>query len=468
MTDKPLKYVIEHPTSLKQYVFDFIFFISGIKGEKCNCDFNQNIDIYYGNIPSFTDNISIIIRETNREVISPEILEGKLKPEQVDKILDFDIIYAILEFLTDHVNSNLSNEAYDEHDRLLFNHSFQSRSHLNDIPIVNLYVNFILELIEHKCHIVRVPLWPKGKTCAIGLSHDVDNPDKYSMLRAPLFIKSKPIRENISNTLWKIGSGVRYLIDKEKNNFWLFNHIIALEETYGFKSTFFVASVNAYSEYGSGLDVRYNIDNKKFRTVFNEILEGNFELGLHASYFAYKNGERFEYEKRKLEEIVKVNITGLRHHYWHMGRDQQRTLKLHESAGFKYDSSIAFEEHMGFRYNTALPYYPWNEEANRCLNVMQFPVFCMDGNLSYQPLEVDLVIGKLKEFVLLIKQFGGIGIIDWHVNTSYPLNSEFMNWGKCYVRFIEYLSSNNTIWVNSLGNINDWLRARTNDFGSKK
>jgi len=461
MSNKTIKYVIERPTSLKRYVFDFIFFILGIKGEIYNDNLNQKIDIYYGNNPSSTENISIIIRENSQAVICSEILEGKLKPENISKIVDFDIINAISKLITDQVNSNLSDNAYDEHDRLLFEYSFQSNFHIADIPLVNLYVNFLLELIEYKCQLVRVPLWPDGKICAIGLSHDVDKPDKYSILRVPFFLKSKPVKSHIYYALRKIKNGVKYILDKERDNFWLFNNIMELEEKYDFKSTFFFASMNAFGEYDSTPeDVEYNIEDRKFREVFIEILKREFEIGLHASYFAYKSEERFKYEKQKLEEITRTRITGLRHHCWHLGRDQQRTFKFHESAGFEYDSSIAFNERMGFRNNIALPYYLWNEEYSRKLNVMELPVFCMDGNLFYQSIEVDKAIVKLKQFVATIKQSGGIGVVDWHVRTSYPLNSEFLNWGKCYVRFVEYLSNDATIWVTSLGNINDWLRNR--------
>ena len=459
MINRTLKYVIERQSPLNQYVFDFIFSVLGIKGEICN-NSSQNIDIYYGSNPSSTDNISIIIKEANQDVICSEIIESKLKLEHVGKVVDFDIINAISKLITDEVNSNISDKAYDEHDRLLFNYSFQSNNHIGKIPLVNLYVNFLIELIEHKCHVNRVPLWPKGKTCAIGLSHDVDNPDKYSIIRSPLFLKSRSINWHIINILTKTKHGLKYLVDKEKNNFWLFNKVMDLEEKHGFKSTFFFASMNAFSEYGSTLDVKYDIEHNKFQIIFDEILKRNFEIGLHASYLAFKSADRFKYEKRKLEEILKMKVTGLRHHYWHMGRDQQRTLKYHESAGFEYDSSIAFNEHMGFRYNIALPYYPWNEEANSKLNVLQLPVFCMDGNLFYQPIEVDIAFEKLKQFVHIIKQFGGIGVIDWHVRTSLPVNSEFMKWGDCYVRLIEYLSNDSEIWVNSLGNISDWLRNR--------
>jgi hypothetical protein len=79
---------------------------------------------------------------------------------------------------------------------------------------------------------------------------------------------------------------------------------------------------------------------------------------LHASYNAYAAAEWFVYEKEKLEEVAQAKIKGLRPHYWHIGRDQHKTLRFHEATGFGYDSSIAFNDHIGFRMDIALPYYP--------------------------------------------------------------------------------------------------------------
>ena len=78
MTNQTLKYVIERQTPLKQYIFDFIFFIFGIKGEKCNDDFNQNIDIYYGNNPSSMENIAIIINIGNFGFFEKSLLPSLL------------------------------------------------------------------------------------------------------------------------------------------------------------------------------------------------------------------------------------------------------------------------------------------------------------------------------------------------------------------------------------------------------
>lgn len=113
----------------------------------------------------------------------------------------------------------------------------------------------------------------KGKTCAIELPHDVDKPEKCPILKMLLFINSKTITWNIHNNLAKIREKEDFIIDKDRNNYWLFNYIMQAENRYSLKSAFFFASMNLYGEYGSPYDVTYNIQNRKFSSIFDEILK---------------------------------------------------------------------------------------------------------------------------------------------------------------------------------------------------
>jgi hypothetical protein len=113
MTDRPLRYIIEPETPLKQNVVEFIFFIMGIKGAKYNRISDQNIDIYYGNNCPNPEEVLMIIAENSHDVICENLLEGKLKPEHIDKVVEFDFINAISQLMTDKVNSKLPDTAYD-------------------------------------------------------------------------------------------------------------------------------------------------------------------------------------------------------------------------------------------------------------------------------------------------------------------------------------------------------------------
>lgn len=92
---------------------NFFFFIMGIKGAKYNRISDQNIDIYYGNNCPNPEEVLMIIAENSHDVICENLLEGKLKPEHIDKVVEFDFINAISQLMTDKVNSKLPDTAYD-------------------------------------------------------------------------------------------------------------------------------------------------------------------------------------------------------------------------------------------------------------------------------------------------------------------------------------------------------------------
>lgn len=455
-----VKYRIEKQSPLKQYIFDFLFNIIGVQTQRCDSDSNHNqIDIYYGNNPSV--NCKVIILENALDVIWKQLIEKKISKNDTDRVVKFDVISAISSLITDEVNRNLPDSAYDTHERLIFSRSFQSKANIANVPIINLYVNSFRELLERKLSIKGIPLWPKAKKCAIGLSHDVDVPDRYAILRPPLICRNKDLKWHLVTNLKRAKAVIEYATGRGPDDFWLFEDVMQEEAKYGFNSTFFFAAVSQFDDWGSISDVAYNIQDLKFAKTFKNITSRGFEIGLHASYNAYHNENYLRNEKEKLEKIAGVEIVGLRHHRWHIGKEQFKTLRMHEKAGLEYDSSIAFNDHIGFRRSVALPYYPWDEVDRRMINVIQLPVFCMDGNLFYNQTENHDAIGKLKNYVNIIKQSGGLGVVDWHVRTSFPKNSKYLKWGKAYIEFLDFLSHDDDIWVTNLGEINSWLRERS-------
>jgi len=451
---------MEKESPLKQHVFDFLCNIAGVRAEKCdsNSDRNQS-DIYYGNNPSA--NCKIVILENAADVIWKHLIERKISENDTNRFVKFDIINAISLLITDEVNKNQPDVAYDNHERLICSRSFQSRENIANIPIVNFYVDYFKRLLECKLFMEGIPLWPGAKKCAIGLSHDVDVPDRYAVLKPPLFPKNKDFKWHLIMSLKRTKAIMEYMSGKDPDDYWLFENIMQEEAKYGFKSTFFFASVNQFDEWGTIFDIAYNIQDSKFAKTFKNITDRCFEIGLHASYNAYLSEDYFIFEKEKLENIAGVKVDGLRHHCWHMGKDPLGTLRMHEKTGFEYDTSLAFnDDEMGFRRNVAFPYYPW-DPVNRCaINVFQLPVFCMDGNLLFVPREDDVAIQKLKDYIGVIKQTGGLGVIDWHVRASFPKNSKYLNWGETYIKLLEHLSNDDEIWVTSLGEVNSWLRKR--------
>jgi peptidoglycan/xylan/chitin deacetylase (PgdA/CDA1 family) len=443
-----ITYKLEGGDDFTRYVLDFIFTTLGLRSTETDSD---TADLYYGNAPASSD-YAVVIPKNRSDVLWDELLSGKVNSTDMGKILPFDLVNAVGYFLADVGNIGLTGDHYDEHGRLKSQYSFQASHELGNVPIVNVYISFLRELLELRIQAVGTTMWPEGNKCAIALSHDVDYPYLYAGLGAPWVPRNAGLKAKLL---------VRRMLDRNPDRFWLFNDIMNVEEAHGCRSTFLFATTNRYSDWGSPeYDVAYDADTGKFRNVMGQISQRGFEIGLHASYNAYVEASRFIAEKEKLEELTGRRVTGLRHHYWHVGPAESNTLALHEWAGFDYDSSLAFNDDMGFRRNVAFPYYPWYEPERRPLNVMQLPVFCMDGNLFYHQVTVEKALSRLKAYIETIKRYGGLGVIDWHVRTSYPKNPEYSDWGHCYVKLLELLSSDPEIWMTNLQDTVSHLKQR--------
>jgi peptidoglycan/xylan/chitin deacetylase (PgdA/CDA1 family) len=446
---KGLTYKIESDNPITSYVFDFLAEIFGVRLTELK---SGKSDIYYGNKSSDS---TMIIRLNQNHLIWEELTQGKVSGEV--KVIEFDLISAIGAFLTDSTNQPLTPEKLDRHDRLKFTASFQYQNKIDHFPIINLYMQYLADALKKNFKVKLVPLWPKGKKCAIGLSHDVDNPLKTNIFRVPLSA-GKTNREKMIILYQKLKMAGDILVNQNAEGYWQFTEIMDAEAKYGFKSTFYFCSATRQSEYGTQFDVDYDILSDKFKNLFRDIENRGFVTGLHTSYNAYKSERYFVKEKKRLEENAGTKIKGLRHHFWHLGSNIEKTLLEHEKAGFLYDSSIAFNDHIGFRRSVALPYQLWL--GQRKSNVTEMPVFLMDGNLFYTSKNVQQSVKTVKKYISVIEKYGGIGVIDWHDRTSFPKDKKFAHWGEAYLLILKYLATKKDIWVTSPDEIYDWLARR--------
>jgi len=440
------------------FIFNYIFFIIGVKSEFIEySDTNySDINIIYGRKkPNNFNGIFILEKETERF----DINVIKKAATNFSKEINIDIIKLIDNFLCDTVNNNKSNNDFDSHDRLKFESSFQYINNLSKQPLVNIIIGLFEKIIEEFFKIDRLPLWPNQKKCVIILSHDVDAPIKY----AHLF--NYKLYPNISGSFIKhyyhfLKISKDYILDKNKCNYWLFDEIIKCEKSFGFKSTFFFSVINNKDKGANFVDVDYRVTKERFRNLFCKINKENFEIGLHASYNAYQQEENFIKEKSILENNCDSEVIGLRHHYWHLGKDYRRTLKYHNNAGFQYDSSIAFNDHLGFRNNIAFPYPIYYKEENIFLKLIEIPTFCMDGHIFYNNISKEKGFHEIISMIQSIKNNQGIGAFDWHVRTSYPGNKEYKDQGELYLEILKWLSNDNEIWVTNYLDVINWLKTR--------
>ena len=135
---------------------------------------------------------------------------------------------------------------------------------------------------------------------------------------------------------------------------------------------------------------------------------------------------------------------------------------MHEKAGFLYDSSLSFNDHIGFRYSSALPFFPYHSKLRRKINVLQIPAFCMDGHLFYKDsMTAKKAVPKISKYIDILIDNQGIGSIDWHIRTSFPKGEQYKEWGKAYLEVLEQLAAREDIWVTSAAEFYEWWKNRS-------
>lgn len=457
-----ISYFIENETKEDEYIFEFIFDTLGFNSKKIDTPIDASICYVKKFNAKGLSGKSIIFQKDESHVIWDDLIINKVDASSLSNVLPFDIINALAFFLLDKGNKELHSSSFDEHQRLISYKSFQFRNGIGAVPIVNKYILFLKVLLEYRLDIKLKPFYPNGKKACVILSHDVDRPDKHAFLKNyPLIPKDKNCNAVFKHYRHLMTLIKGYLLDRNRQEYWCFDEIIKEELRFGFKSTSYFAVINNFHKDGHILDVSYSINYPKFKTVFKKMRDHGFEVGLHASYNAFIDKARFNYEKATLEVVSKSEIIGLRHHYWHLGKDVNKTLLMHEEAGFCYDSSLAFNDNLGFRYNVALPFYPYITKLNRRLNVLQIPVFCMDGNLFYNnSMTVNKAVSEISKYFDILENNFGVGAIDWHIRTSCQKGDKYLKWGEAYMKILEILAERDDIWVTSAADFYKWWNNR--------
>ena len=453
-----INYRIERPDPLTTYTLEFIFDLLGVRSKQTSL---PNCSLYYGDPATAPVAAGVVIPCVPSDIVWEGFRQGRINARS-GRVFPFDVVNAVKQFLTDDVNLPYDAERCDGHQRLRFDASFQVRHGIASVPIVNAYVISLGEWLTEQLQVSRIAAWPPGRRCAIGLSHDVDRVARLSAtLWWPPYARHLSRYENVvvaRQRAWHIRQQIRHpFVD----DIGVFLNVLAFEKASGCASTSFFAARNRFDEHGSLLDVSYDIRGARMRGLLTQLRDGGCEIGLHASYRAFEARESFVGERRLLQEVSKTNVKGIRHHFWHTGADVEETLTNHEKAGFAYDSSLAFNEHLGFRRSVAWPYYPWSKKLGRKLKTLQLPMFCMDGNLFYRSVSVDVAVKEIAAMVQTIKDVGGVGVIDWHSDTSSPVTPGYREWGEAYAKVVELLTTDSEIWTTNLQTIADWHADRS-------
>ena len=334
-------------------------------------------------------------------------------------IINYDIIASAFYLLSGWQEYFTSNNVKSE--RFSYNSSIQCKLGIVTKPIVNYYFDILKTAIEKVYDKeLRVSLWGDN-SFATFISHDIDKCNSawiegsYSEIKkGNLFTPFKLILKRI-------------FINDEWFNF---EQIISLEKKHNATSTFFFLAKKGKHDFFLNAD--YDIKDKKIRKVFKLIEDNNSEIAIHGSIGTHTNSQQLA------SEITKFNkkICGNRFHL--LNYDVDKTPNILETNNIKYDSTLGFAEHIGFRNSYCFPFVPYNLKDDKPYSFLEIPLIIMDTTLYHKKYMKISQQDILPEIILLIdevKKFNGCFSLLWHNN--YFSKYKYKGWCDIYEEIVK-------------------------------
>ena len=337
-----------------------------------------------------------------------------------------------------------------------------------DIPALELHIAFLRNLIvESDLALVEIPPVPDGFQFIVCLTHDVDHPSirqhKWDhtivgfLLRAifgsviDAFLGRVSIRDVAKN--WAAAIKLPFVYMDLAKDFWRDFDDRYMELEKGLPSTFFVIPRKGYPGKhagGSAPALRAaHYEAQELTDTICKLKGAGCEVGLHG-VDAWLNETAACNELEEIRRLTGGSEIGVRMHWLYY--DNKSPVALDE-AGAAYDSTIGYNETVGFRAGTTQVYKPLEAEQ-----LLELPMHAMDTAMFY-PAYLGLSAREAK--VLLDSmvdnavQFGGCLTVNWHDRSTAPERL----WGGCYRELIQELKSR-MVWFSTGGQATAWFRKR--------
>lgn len=315
-------------------------------------------------------------------------------------------------------------------------------------------------------HIARggaKPVWPEGKPFAVCLTHDVDMVTLYS--NQQFFRASGQSLRQVKN--WKQATNAVISFCREcvvtslkkgaTDPLHCYERWLDVEDKIRARSTFFFwpgwRSVGRHhaSDCTYELTDRLVFDGQRCTVteMIREIDCRGWEIGLHPSWYSFDDAEEMKRQKAALEKALGKDVVSVRQHYLHY--DIRVTPRVHAVAGLRYDSTLGFNDNVGFRFGTCYPWRLYELPAEEELPIVAVPLIIQDGAMLNQMkgmrLDEDTAFQYIMQITEAVERVGGVLTLLWH-----PSGVISPTWWNLYLRSLEYLKVKDA-WFGSVRNV---------------
>jgi hypothetical protein len=313
------------------------------------------------------------------------------------------------------------------------------------------------------------PQWPGNRPFAVCLTHDLDVVSEAGCGQA--WRKARTVLAgHAPDKVLQLGLAARRFAQAatrfgRPDPLWKFEKWLEVEAAVGARSTWFVFPDNVGRRHFT--DCSYSFDQRIVfrgrRTTVGEFVrtldrEG-FEIGLHASWNAYDDLTELSRQKQRVEELVGHEIVSVRHHWLHY--DIRKTPAVHVATKFRYDSTLGFNDNVGFRYGTCRPWRLTDLATQQPLPMLEIPLIAQESALLNPSkglrLDVEQAFSYLMQLTDEIAAVGGVFTLSFHPDIIHPVRCR--GWFDLYEQILSELKSRNP-WFATIRQVGEyWLNA---------
>jgi peptidoglycan/xylan/chitin deacetylase (PgdA/CDA1 family) len=273
-------------------------------------------------------------------------------------------------------------------------------------------------------------VWSEGKPFAVCLTHDVDLISSHSFQQS-VRKRAENIRNGLS-MVTKARSLVGLVLDivreikhaKTQDPLHCYERWLEVEAAVGARSTFFFwpgwGSVSKHhpSDCTYELTDRVAFDGQKCTVteMIQEIDRRGWEIGLHPSWYSFDDAQEMKRQKAALEMALGHDVVSVRQHYLHY--DIRVTPRVQADAGFKYDSTLGFNDNLGFRFGTCYPWRLYDLHAKAELPITEIPLIVQDGAMlnptKGMRLDEETAFQYVEQIAEAVERVGGVLTLLWY------------------------------------------------------
>jgi hypothetical protein len=345
-----------------------------------------------------------------------------IKYQNEEIYLKYDILSFVYWMLTR--TEELNPSKLDKHERFSAKDSHAYNNGYLERPLVDEWLEILGEIFMLSWPDIKL----KKNNFEMCLSHDVDKISEYAYLSWKEVIKTMTRSTLVTNNPSEIFKALfikamtknkLYSFDKCNTFEWIMNE----SEKRGITSSFFFMANQNKSKY----DALYELNSFLVRNLIVKIINRGHVVGLHPSYFSYNDSKLITIEANRLrkimlEENINISKIGSRMHYLRWKHPDSMFAII--NAGLKFDSTLGYADHVGFRCGTCFEYPAFDPISCTEIDLRIKPLIVMEGTvINYMNLgETNAATLKVIELKNKCKMVNGKFELLWH--NSYLYNKK--------------------------------------------